>query len=151
MTTAAHRGYRSFLVLTVHHTFTPCPPHVPSTPNSGIPSLTLGYVCTEVPITPDNWFCMPPRGYKKLLACPGLTCYAGNPSLQWDQGNENTGGANASSAARASAPALTPSMRSHFTFITTSEPELMILKVCFCLSRCVWPFPSSRRSKSEAL
>lgn len=44
---------------------------------------------------------------------------------------------------------LTLSMRGHFTFIPASKPELMILKVCFCLSRCMWLFPSTKRNKSK--
>lgn len=47
------------------------------------------------------------------------------------------------------APGLTLSMRGHFTFITASKPELMILKTCFCLSRCMWLFPSTKRNKSK--
>lgn len=66
----------------VYYAFTPCLQHTTSNSNSGIPSLTLGYVCTEVPIIPASWPCMPPGGYKKLKVCPRQTCFTGNPSFK---------------------------------------------------------------------
>lgn len=65
----------------VYHAFTPRHRHTHSIPNSSIPSLTLGYVCTEVPIIPDNWSCMPPRGCKKLFLVPGSLAMQGAQAL----------------------------------------------------------------------
>lgn len=123
----------------VYYVFTPCLQHTTSSSDSGIPSLTLGYVCTEEPIIPARRPCMPPGGYKKLEVCPGLTRFAGTQALLGRWGCR---------CQLSCAPGLTLSVRGHFTFITASKPELMILKACFCLSRCMWLFPSTKRNMS---